>query len=180
MISRRSAAPAEPRFGISRTSPMHTFETRHRVGHSAEEMFALVAAIEDYPQFLPLCEALEVKGREFAEGKETLIATMTVGYRLIRESFTTEVILDKASRAIFVSYLDGPFAHLENRWRFAPMATNSSQIDFYIAYSFRSTLFERLIGGLFDKAVRKYTDAFESRADAIYGVRTNLPRSVSA
>ena len=81
---------------------MHIFETRHRVGHSAEEMFALVAAVEDYPQFLPLCEALEVKGREFAGGKEMLIATMTVGYRLIRESFTTEVILDKASRTIFV------------------------------------------------------------------------------
>ena len=159
---------------------MHIFETRHRVGHSTEEMFALVAAVEDYPQFLPLCEALEVKGREFAEGKETLIATMTVGYRLIRESFTTEVILDKASRTIFVSYLDGPFAHLENRWRFEPVSAEASQIDFYIAYSFRSRLFERLIGGLFDKAVRKYTEAFETRADEIYGVRTIVAKSVSA
>jgi coenzyme Q-binding protein COQ10 len=112
---------------------MHIFETRHRVGHSAEEMFALVAAIGDYPQFLPLCEASEVKGREFAEGRETLIATMTVGYRLIRESFTTEVILDKASRTIFVSYLDGPFAHLENRWSFDAVDADSSEIDFYIA-----------------------------------------------
>lgn len=159
---------------------MHIFETRHRVGHSAEEMFALVAAVDDYPQFLPLCEALEVRGREFAAGKETLIATMTVGYRLIRESFTTEVILDKSSRTIFVSYLDGPFAHLENRWRFQPVDAKTSEIDFYIAYSFRSKLFERLIGALFDKAVRKYTDAFEARADAIYGVPTNEARSVSA
>jgi coenzyme Q-binding protein COQ10 len=159
---------------------MHIFEAKHRVDHSAEQMFALVAAVENYPKFLPLCEALEVKGREFAEGKETLIATMTVGYRLIRESFTTEVILDKAARTIFVTYLDGPFAHLENRWRFAPMTTDTSEIDFYIAYSFRSRLFERLIGGLFDKAVRKYTEAFETRADEIYGIRTNVPRSVSA
>ena len=159
---------------------MHIFETRHRVGHSAEEMFALVAAVEDYPQFLPLCEALEVKGREFAGGKEKLIATMTVGYRLIRENFTTEVIVDKASCTIFVSYLDGPFAHLENRWRFESVSAETSEIDFYIAYSFRSKLFERLIGSLFDKAVRKYTEAFEARADAIYGVRTNVPRSVSA
>jgi len=159
---------------------MHIFETRHRVAHSADEMFALVASIEDYPQFLPLCEALEVKGRAFTEGKETLIATMTVGYRLVRESFTTEVILDKSSRTIFVSYLDGPFAHLESRWRFEPVDAETSEIDFYIAYSFRSKLFERLIGGLFDKAVRKYTEAFEARADAIYGVRTNEVRSVSA
>jgi coenzyme Q-binding protein COQ10 len=159
---------------------MHIFETRHRVGHSAEEMFALVAAVEDYPKFLPLCEALEVKARSLAERKETLIATMTVGYGLLRESFTTEVILDKASHVIFVTYLDGPFAHLENRWRFTPVTSDTSEIDFYIAYSFRSTLFERLIGGIFDKAVRKYTEAFEARADAIYGVRTKLPRSVSA
>ena len=61
---------------------------------------------------------------------------MTVGYGLIRESFTTEVILDKASRTIFVSYLDGPFAHLENRWRFEPVDADSSEIDFYIAYRF--------------------------------------------
>jgi coenzyme Q-binding protein COQ10 len=105
---------------------------------------------------------------------------MTVGYRLIRENFTTEVIVDKASRTIFVSYLDGPFAHLENRWRFESVSAETSEIDFYIAYSFRSKLFERLIGSLFDKAVRKYTEAFEARADAIYGVRTNVPRSVSA
>jgi len=153
---------------------------RHRVRHSAEEMFALVAAVEDYPQFLPLCEGLVVKGRELAGGKETLIATMTVGYRLIRESFTTKVILDKAARTIFVSYLDGPFSHLENRWRFEPVDAATSEIDFYIAYRFRSKLFERLIGGLFDKAVRKYTEAFEARADKIYGVPTNEARSVSA
>jgi coenzyme Q-binding protein COQ10 len=159
---------------------MHIFETRQRVGHSAEEMFALVSSVEDYPQFLPLCEALEVKGREFGGGKEKLIATMTVGYRLIRESFTTEVILDKASRTIFVTYLDGPFAHLENRWRFEPVDVETSEIDFYISYSFRSRLLEHLMGGLFAKAVRKYTEAFEARADAIYGIRTKVPRSVSA
>ena len=159
---------------------MHVFETKHRVAHSAEEMFALVAAVEDYPQFLPLCEALHVRGREYAEGEETLITTMTVGYGLIRESFTTEVILDKAARTIFVSYLDGPFAHLENRWHFEPIDAETSEIEFYIAYSFRSKLFERLIGGVFDKAVRKYTEAFEVRADAIYGVRTNEVRSASA
>jgi coenzyme Q-binding protein COQ10 len=159
---------------------MHVFETKHQVGHSADEMFALISAVEDYPRFLPLCEALEVKGREYAEGEETLIATMTVGYGLIRESFTTEVILDKAARTIFVSYLDGPFAHLENRWHFEPIDAETSEIEFYIAYSFRSKLFERMIGGVFDKAVRKYTEAFEARADAIYGVRTNEVRSASA
>src|SRR5262245_61663561 len=135
---------------------MHVFETRHPVAHSADDMFALVASVEDYPQFLPLCEVLQVLSRNIRAGKDVLIAKMTVGYGLLRESFTTEVILDRVGRSITVTYLDGPFAHLENRWRFEPIDAKSCEVDFYIAYSFRSSLFERMIGGLFDKAVRKY------------------------
>jgi len=93
---------------------------------------------------------------------------MVIGYKMIRESFTTEVILDPENRTILVHYLDGPFSFLENRWHFEPLSAERSEVDFYIAYSFRSRLLERLMGGLFDKAVRKYTDAFEARADAIY------------
>lgn len=148
---------------------MHVFETNHRVAHSADNMFALVARIEDYPKFLPLCEALAIKCREQSGSREVLIATMTVGYRLIRESFTTRVALDNAAREILVEYLDGPFAHLENRWHFTPFAEATCEVSFYIAYSFRSRLFERLVGGLFAKAVHKYTEAFEARADAVYG-----------
>jgi coenzyme Q-binding protein COQ10 len=149
---------------------MHVYETTHPVAHSAEEMFALVARVEDYPKFLPLCEALEVKRREeLHNGKEILIATMTVGYGMIRESFTTKVHLDRPGRTILVEYLDGPFTFLENRWRFRPNGKGTSEVEFYIAYAFRSRLFERLVGGLFAKAVEKYTHAFEARADVIYG-----------
>ena len=148
---------------------MHVYETRHIVAHSADEMFALVAEIEDYPKFLPLCEALTVKRCEQRDGKERLIATMVVGYKLIRESFSTEVILDRAARNILVEYLDGPFAFLENRWSFRPLDAGRCEVEFYIAYSFRSRLFERMVGGLFAKAVEKYTAAFEARADTIYG-----------
>jgi coenzyme Q-binding protein COQ10 len=151
---------------------MHVYETRHPVAHSADDMFKLVADVELYPKFLPLCEALKLKRRERRDGKDVLIATMTVGYRLIRESFTTEVISDADARTILVHYLDGPFSFLENRWIFSPIDPQSCEIDFYIAYSFRSRLLERLMGGLFDRAVRKYTDAFEARADAIYGTRS--------
>ena len=151
---------------------MHVYEIKHPVAHSADDMFRLVADVERYPKFLPLCEALKLKRRENRDGKEVLIATMVVGYKLIRESFTTEVILDAQARSIVVHYLDGPFSYLENRWSFRPLTSKSCEIDFYIAYSFRSRLLERLMGGLFDKAVRKYTDAFEARADAIYGEAT--------
>lgn len=148
---------------------MHVFEMTHPVAHAADDMYALVARVEDYPQFLPLCEALEVRRREAVDGKEVLTATMQIGYKLIRESFTTRVTLDPAMRSIFVEYLDGPFEHLENRWQFLPRDGGGSVIDFYIAYRFRSRMFERLVGGLFDKAVQKYTTAFEARADEIYG-----------
>jgi coenzyme Q-binding protein COQ10 len=151
---------------------MHVYEIKHTVAHSADDMFRLVADVESYPKFLPLCEALKLKRRERRDGKEVLIATMVVGYKLIRESFTTEVVLDAEARSIVVHYLDGPFSYLENRWSFRPLTSKACEIDFYIAYSFRSRLLERLMGGLFDKAVRRYTTAFEERADAIYGEAT--------
>jgi coenzyme Q-binding protein COQ10 len=149
---------------------MHVYETKHLVAHSADDMFALIAKVEDYPKYLPLCEALRVKRRERRDGREILVATMRVGYGLMSESFTTEITLDPAARTIHVEYLDGPFSHLENRWRFHPRGEGRCEVDFYIAYSFRSRLFERLVGGLFDKAVQKYTDAFEARADVVYGL----------
>jgi coenzyme Q-binding protein COQ10 len=150
---------------------MHVYETRHVVSHSADDMFALVADVEAYPRFLPLCEDLKLKRRERCGEREVLIATMTVGYKLIRESFTTEVTLDKAERLIEVRYLDGPFSFLENRWRFIPVSPIGCEIDFYIRYSFRSRLLERVMGGLFSKAIEKYSHAFETRADQLYGTR---------
>ncbi len=150
---------------------MHIYETKHPIAHAADKMFALVADVESYPKFLPLCEELKLRRREWRDGKEVLSTTMVIGYKLIRESFTTEVMLDPETRSIVVHYLDGPFSFLENRWRFEPLTPGSCEVDFYIAYSFRSRLLERLMGGLFDKVVRRYTAAFEARADAIYGVR---------
>lgn len=152
---------------------MHVYETTHPVAHSADKMFALVARIEDYPKFLPLCEGIEVTHREEElGGKEVLVATMTVGYGLIRESFTTRVHLDRPAQRILVEYLDGPFSFLENRWQFRPAGTGACEVAFYIAYAFRSRLFERVVGGLFARAVERYTGAFEARADAVYGPRT--------
>ena len=148
---------------------MHTYETTHPVAHSAEDMFALVARVEDYPKFLPLCEALEVKRREVRDGTEVIVATMTVGYGLINERFTTKVHLDRATRNILVEYLDGPFTFLENRWHLHPTGSESCEVAFYIAYAFRSRLFERLVGRVFAKVVESYTAAFEARADAVYG-----------
>jgi coenzyme Q-binding protein COQ10 len=157
---------------------MHSYEVTHRVGHSARNMFNLVADIEQYPDYLPLCESLRITRSEERDHKRVLIARMEVGYKLIRESLTTEVVLDPAERLILVEYLDGPFSFLENRWRFTPLTDTSCDIHFFIRYSFRSRMLERLMGGLFAKAVRKYTEAFEERADKVYGPPSMKPRSI--
>jgi coenzyme Q-binding protein COQ10 len=156
---------------------MHVYEIKHPVAHSADEMFALVARVEDYPKFLPLCEQLAVKRREQIEGKEVMVAAMTVGYGMIHETFSTRVHLDRATSTILVEYLDGPFTFLENRWHFVPRGADASDVEFYIAYAFRSRLFKRLVGGLFARAVERYTSAFEARADEIY--RTCAPAFAS-
>ena len=161
---------AKPRSALAAAPAMHVFETKHRVAHSADDMFALVARIEDYPKFLPLCEALAVKCREQSGSREVLIATMTVGYRLIRESFTTRV--DARQRSAHHPRGISRRAVRSSRKSLAlqPVTPKRrARSSFYIAYSFRSRLFERLVGGLFDKAVHKYTEAFEARADAVYG-----------
>ena len=148
---------------------MPQFETRKTVPHSAEEMFALVADVERYPQFLPLCEGLAVRSRKEREGKTLLVADMTVGYKAIRETFTTQVLLDPAALAIDVKYIDGPFRYLDNRWRFEALPQGGCSVHFFIDYEVKSRILGALMGSMFDRAFRMFTDAFEKRAAAIYG-----------
>ena len=102
---------------------MPQFRTKRRVQHSAADMFDLVADVEKYPQFVPLCQALRVRRRsEVAEGIETIVAEMTVAYKVMRETFTSRVVLDRPNLQILVEYLDGPFSRMENRWDFHPVS----------------------------------------------------------
>jgi coenzyme Q-binding protein COQ10 len=132
-------------------------------------MFELVADVERYPEFLPLCEALEVRSRvPEGDGIEVITATMTAGYGLIRESFTSRVRLDHTALKILVNYVDGPFRTLENLWSFLPHR-HGCVVDFFIEYEFRSHALQMLVGYLFDGAVRRYSHAFEIRAHTVYG-----------
>src|SRR5690349_2644423 len=101
---------------------MPQFTTTRRVRHAASEMFDLVADVERYPEFVPLCRSLKVRRRVASgEGVDILIADMTVAYKLIRESFTSRVVIDRPRLQISVEYLDGPFSRLDNRWTFRPI-----------------------------------------------------------
>lgn len=151
---------------------MPTFRTTRPVKHTPEQMFALVADVERYPEFLPLCEDLRVLRRvQSGEGIVTLIAAMTVGYKAIRETFTTRVTLDDPRMKIMVEYVEGPFKYLENRWTFRETPTGCD-VEFYINYEFKSFALGVLMGSVFDKAFRKFAEAFEERADEIYGRRS--------
>ena len=149
---------------------MPQFSTKRRVRHAAAEMFELVADVEKYPEFVPLCRALKVKSRTpKGEGVKVLIADMTVAYKLIRETFTSRVTLDKPKLEILVEYLNGPFSHLQNRWSFRPLGEQACEIEFFIEYEFRSRVLAALMGAMFDAAFRRFAAAFEQRADEVYG-----------
>lgn len=147
---------------------MPQFETTRPVKHSADQMFDLVADVERYPEFLPLCEALTIRSRKERDGKVLLVADMTVGYKAIRETFATQVLLNKAERVIDVKYIDGPFRYLDNRWSFAPADDGGSNVHFFIDYEFKSRILGALMGSMFDRAFRMFAEAFEKRADTIY------------
>lgn len=150
---------------------MPTYETTRRVPFTPEQMYALVADVDSYPQFLPLCEGLWVRSRSAgSDGRPVIVATMEVGYKAIRERFTTRVILDPSLPAVDVTYLDGPFHHLDNRWRFLPAADGRAcDVVFWLDYQFKSPLLGLLMGAMFDRAFRKFSEAFEERARKVYG-----------
>ena len=149
---------------------MPAFRNQRRVRHSAVQMFDLVADVESYPEFVPLCRALKVRRRDRSDGVETLIADMEIGYKAVRETFTSRVALDPTGLKIRVEYVDGPFSQLENIWSFRDGPEGGgSTVEFFIAYEFRSRLLAAVMGSVFDAAFRKFSAAFEARADEIYG-----------
>ncbi|MBR0990100.1 type II toxin-antitoxin system RatA family toxin [Bradyrhizobium japonicum] len=153
---------------------MPKFSNKRRVNHSASEMFDLVADVERYPEFVPLCSALKVRQRMAKpDGTEVLVADMTVSFKLVRESFTSRVSLDRANLKILVEYLQGPFSNLENRWTFEPKGQEGAEgvcdVGFYLSYEFKSRMLALLMGSMFDAAFARFSTAFEKRADAIYG-----------
>jgi coenzyme Q-binding protein COQ10 len=151
---------------------MPSFRTVRRVPFTPRQMFDLVADVDKYPQFLPLCEALTVVGRQAEGDRDVVIAQMTVGYMAIRETFTSRVVLDPANLRVEAGAMpgaaSGPFRRLENRWALAS-AAGGCNVDFTIDYELKSLTLQMLVGGLFDRAFRKYAEAFEARAHAIYG-----------
>lgn len=150
---------------------MPQLSTTRRVHHPAAAMFDLVADVEHYPEFVPLCQSLTVRQRLKQGGKDVIVADMTVAYKLVRQTFTSRVTLERRGLEILVEYLEGPFRQLNNTWKFRPVAQDICDVEFFIAYEFRSRTLGLLMGTVFDTAFRRFAAAFERRADRVYGTR---------
>lgn len=126
-------------------------------------MFALVADVERYPEFLPWCVATRIRSRE----ENAFTADLIAAFAAFREQYTSRVKLDPEAKVIVIEYVDGPFDHLTNRWRFIALEAGC-EIDFDIDFRFRSKTLDALISGVFTKAIRKMTESFEVRAHKLY------------
>jgi coenzyme Q-binding protein COQ10 len=148
---------------------MPTHAEKRRLPYSPEELFHLVADVERYPEFLPWCLAARIRKRE----GDVFWADLVIGFKMVRERFTSRVSLDAAASRIDVTYSDGPFKYLNNHWLFEPVdgADACTLIDFYVDFEVRSRMLQKLIQPLFSEAVSRMVQAFEKRAIQLYGPR---------
>lgn len=152
---------------------MPTHRETRQLPYTPEQVFALVADVEKYPEFLPWCVACRIKQRETPT---RFTADMAIGFKMVREKFTSRVTLEPPAASshgkITVEYLDGPFKYLINTWQFKPHTTTTgkvvTELEFFLDFEFRSKLLQSIIGMLFEEAVRRMVAAFEARAAVLY------------
>jgi coenzyme Q-binding protein COQ10 len=152
--------------------PRHS-ETRH-LPYSPEQLFAMVADIEKYDEFLPWVVAVRIKSSSELE----TVADLVVGFNAFKERFTSKVTKQAPDR-IIVDYVDGPLKYLHNEWRFTAGASGGTELCFAVDFAFKSRLFETLAGQMFDRALRRMTSAFEQRAAALYGINSSSAHIVA-
>ncbi|MCY4592020.1 MAG: type II toxin-antitoxin system RatA family toxin [Alphaproteobacteria bacterium] len=145
---------------------MPSHREQRTIPFRSSQMFDLVADVARYPEFLPWCVGARVRSRSGTQ----VVADLMIGYRLVRERFTSRVSLDRAGGRIDVVYAEGPFRYLESHWRFSD-TPDGCLIDFHVDFEFRSMVLQKIISTLFTEAVHRMVAAFENRAHAIYGQR---------
>jgi len=140
--------------------------------YSAAEMYALIADVGSYPQFLPWCSGARIRARKpQPDGSEVLEADLVISFKVFRERFGSRVTLRPGDNQIDVAYLDGPFRYLNNHWRFKPVDDAACEVDFFVDFEFRSKVLQTVIGVVFNEAMRRIVRAFEERAEELYGAR---------
>jgi len=138
------------------------------VEHSAESLYALIEDIESYPEFLPWCRGASVRTRT----ADCTVATLSVGLRGIKQSFTTEN-RNTPGRAIEMHLVEGPFKHFSASWRLTPLGTHAARVEFTMTYAFSSRVIAKMLEPLFGQIADTMVDAFVRRADTLYGRPAN-------
>ena len=151
---------------------MPTHAERRRMPYSAQEMYALIADVTAYPEFLPWCAGCRVRGRRPHGTGEVVDADLIISFKVFRERFGSRVTLAPDQNRIDVEYLDGPFKYLKNNWTFEPVSDTACDVDFFVDFEFRSRTLGAVIGVVFNEAMRRIVRAFEDRAADLYGDRT--------
>ena len=152
---------------------MPTHAEIRRLPYSAAEMYALVADMAAYPEFLPWCSGARIRSRKpQPDGSETVEAQMVISFKVFSERFGSRVVLRPDGCKIDVAYLDGPFRYLNNHWRFKPVGESACEVDFFVDFEFRSRTLQAIIGVVFHEAMRRIVRAFEERAEQLYGKRS--------
>ncbi len=147
---------------------MPRLDKTHEVAHSAEQMFDLVCDVECYPEFVPLCQSLGVKSRREKGSRSLILADMTMAYKMLSATFTTQVLMDREALKVEVKYIDGPFKHLDNEWRFEVLDNERCRVHFMIDYELRNRMLAMAAGAVFEMAFERFVGAFEQRANKIY------------
>ncbi len=152
--------------------PRHT-ETR-RMPYTPEQMFDLVADVKRYPEFLPWVAATRIR----SDSDTLMVADLVVGFNAFKERFTSRVTKRRPTE-ITVDYIEGPLKNLKNEWRFEAAPEGGSNVFFSVDFAFKSRIFETLAGQMFDRALRRMTSAFETRAAALYGINSSSAQSAA-
>ncbi|MBS0563426.1 MAG: type II toxin-antitoxin system RatA family toxin [Proteobacteria bacterium] len=150
---------------------MPSHKEKRALRWSADQMYALVADVARYPEFLPWTSAARIRSRRAGEGgSEVLEADLVISFKVFRERFGSRVVLYPAERRIETDYLDGPFRHMHSHWQFLPAPEGPGcVVDFAVDFEFRNAILQAIIGVVFDEAMRRVVRAFEARAEALYG-----------
>ena len=148
---------------------MPTHAEKRRMPYSAQQMYALIADIESYPQFLPWCSGCRIRGQRPDGAREIVDADLIISFKVFRERFGSRVTKDPQAPEILVEYLDGPFKYLKNHWRFKPVSDTECEVDFFVDFEFKSRTLQAVIGVVFGEAMRRIVRAFEDRAKVLYG-----------
>ena len=137
--------------------------------YRADQMFALVADVARYPEFLPWTAAARIRSRSPIEGGELMEADLVISFKVFRERFGSRVTLLPAQNRILTEYIDGPFRHLKSVWTFADRPEGGCEVGFEVDFEFRNAILAGIIGLVFNEAMQRVVRAFESRAKALYG-----------